>query len=136
MNVRPKNYRWPEFYDRVVDLTKHTFSRRAILRRLRANRGTIPRMMNVVRAISSEGNGRIRYFSKVRDLLSTDASFRAYFEGETNRLPEFFRNRVRRDLGSLWQFLPEGALDHDPHAYLRGEVLSQGAPVQLKVAEA
>lgn len=136
MNVRPKHYGWPEFYDRVIDLTKHTFSRRSILRRLRANRGAIPRMMNVVRAISSEGNGRIRYFSEVRDLLSTDAPFRAYFEGETNRLPDFFLQRIRRDLGPLWEFLPPGALDHDPHAYLRKETAAHRSLVQLKVAEA
>jgi hypothetical protein len=136
MNVRPMNYGWPEFYDRVIDLTKYTFSKRAILRRLHANRGVIPRIMNAVRAISSEGNGRIRYFSEVRELLSTDASFRAYFEGETDRLPDFFRQRVQRDLGPLWEFLPEGALEHDPHAYLRKEIAAQAPLVQLKVAEA
>jgi hypothetical protein len=136
MNVRPKNYEWPEFYDRVIDLTKHTFSRRSIVRRLRANRGVIPRMMNVVRAISSEGYGRIKYFSEVRDRLSTDSLFRAYFEGETTRLPDFFRQRVKRDLGPLWEFLPEGALEHDPRAYLRKETAAQKPLVQLKVAGA
>ena len=30
MNVRPKNYSWPEFYDRLVDLTRYSFSWRAI----------------------------------------------------------------------------------------------------------
>jgi len=136
MNVRPKNYEWPEFYDRVIDLTKYTFSKRAIMRRLRANRGAIPRMMNVVRATSSEGYGRIKYFTEVRELLCTDKSFRAYFEGETDRLPDFFRQRVKRDLGPLWEFLPEGALEHDPHAYLRKETAAQGSLVQLKVAGA
>jgi hypothetical protein len=132
MNVRPKNYEWPEFYDRVIDLTKYTFSRRAIMRRLRANRGAIPRMMNVVRAVSSEGYGRIKYFTEVRDLLSTDTSFRAYFEGETDRLPDFFRQRVKRDLGPLWEFLPEGALEHDTHAYLSKETVAAPSLVQLK----
>jgi hypothetical protein len=88
--------------------------------------------MNVVRAISSEGNGRIKYYSEVRDLLSTDAPFRAYFEGETERLPDFFRERVKRDLGPLWEFLPEGALEHDPHAYMRKETAAQETLVQLK----
>jgi hypothetical protein len=26
---------------------------------------------------------------------------------------------VRQDLGPLWEWLPEGALQHDPHAYLK-----------------
>ena len=119
MNVRPRNYGWPEFYDRVIDLTKHTFSPRAIVNRYRAIREPIPRWMNVVRAISSEGFGRIRYYSKVRSLLDTDRAFRRYFEGETGELPPFYANRVRRELGPFWNSFPAGALHHDHNAYLR-----------------
>ncbi len=126
MNVRPKNYEWPEFYDRVIDLTRYSFSRRAIWRRLSANEGVIPRMMNVVRAISSEGHGRIRYYGEVRTRLESDTGFRDYFEGETRELPGFYRERVRNDLGPLWEFLPEGALEHDPHAYLKDHRAAMG----------
>jgi hypothetical protein len=118
MNVSPKNYAWPEFYDRVIDLTRHTFSARAIVRRFRAGREPIPRWMNVVRAISSEGHGRLRYYTEVRRLLGADRGFRRFFEGETEQLPTFFENRVRRDLGSFWDALPPGALVHDTRAYL------------------
>ncbi len=118
MNVKPKNYAWPEFYDRVIDLTKYSFSKRSIWRRFKATEGMIPRAMNVVRAISSEGYGRIRYYSEVRSRLQSDLAFRAYFEGDTDRLPEFYVDRVRNDLGPLWEFLPEGALYHNPTAYL------------------
>src|SRR5205085_9283348 len=72
MNVRPKNYSWPEMYDRIIDLTKYTFSWPRIARRFQANRGFLPRWMNVVRAISSEGFGRIRYYTEVRRRLDTD----------------------------------------------------------------
>src|SRR5215210_1930777 len=53
MNVRPLNYSWVEFYDRLVDLTSYSFSWRAIRRRLGATPAMIPRWMNVVRAMSS-----------------------------------------------------------------------------------
>ena len=118
MNVRPKHYDWRTFYDHVIDLTRYTFSWRAIGRRFAATRETIPKWMNVVRAVSSEGFGRVRHYTAVRRLLDTDASFRAYFEGETTQLPSFFVDRIRRDLGPLWEYLPEGALWHDPLAYL------------------
>ena len=121
MNVRPKHYSWSAFYDRVIDLTRYSFSWRAIGRRLAANREQIPRWMNVVRAVSSEGFGRARYYSTVRRLLDTDVSVRRYFEGESDTLPAFYAERVRRDLGPLWQFLPDGALSHDPNAYLKAE---------------
>jgi hypothetical protein len=119
MNVKPKNYEWPEFYDHVIDLTAYSFSRRAIRRRFAANRGAIPRFLNVMRAMSSEGKGRIEYFRRVRHKLETDRPFRDFFEGETERIPSFYTDWVRRDLGPLWEYLPEGALQHDPRAYLK-----------------
>ena len=118
MNVRPKHYDWRTFYDHVIDLTRYTFSWRAIGRRFAATRETIPKWMNVVRAVSSEGFGRVRHYTAVRRLLDTDRSVRAYFEGESTDLPRFFVDRIRRDLGPLWEYLPEGALWHNPLAYL------------------
>jgi len=119
MNVKPKNYSWSEFYDHVIDLGKHTFSVRAIAKRLRSNNGMVPGWMNLVRAVSSEGFGRIKYNTKVRQRLETDLQFRNYFERETTELPKFYEDQAKKDLGPLWDWLPAGALDHDPNAYLR-----------------
>ena len=121
MNVRPKNYSWRAFYDQVIGLTKHTFSWPAIIGRFRATKTPIPRWMNVVRAVSSEGFGRLRYYTELRRCLDADAQVRRYLEQETTELPAFYRDRVHRDLGPLWQWLPAGALYHDPHAYLKSE---------------
>jgi hypothetical protein len=129
MNVRPKNYAWPDFYDHLVDVTRYSFSWRAIGRRLTATERMIPKWMNVVRAISTEGFGRIRYHTDLRRRLDTDRELRAFFERETDEIPEFYRERVRRDLGPLHQFLPAGALEHDPNAYLNAE--REAAPVAL-----
>jgi hypothetical protein len=126
MNVRPLNYSWTEFYDRVVDLTTHTCSWKAIARRVRANTGGIPRLMNVLRAVSSEGFGRIRYYTEIRRRLDQDPEFRPYFEQETTKLPAFFLDRIRRELGPLWDWLPAGALDHDPNAYLKATAGAAG----------
>jgi hypothetical protein len=122
MNVRPRNYSWPAFYDHIVDLTRDSFSWRRIARRLRANRGAIPRWMNVMRAISSEGFGRARYHAKIRRLLETDGTMRSYFEGESDVLPAFYEDQVKRDLGPLWDALPEAAMNHDPNAYMKSLV--------------
>ena len=121
MNVQPMHYEWPAFYDRVVDLVSYTFSWRAIGRRLRANRQTIPRWMNVVRAVSSEGHGRREYYGTVRRLLDTDPTVRSYFAGESTALPSFYTDRVRRDLGPFWEHLPARALVHDANAYMHAE---------------
>jgi hypothetical protein len=118
MNVRPKNYSWPEFYKQLVDVTRYSFSWKAIARRIPATPTMIPKWMNVVRAVSSEGFGRIRYHETILGLLDTDRSVRRFMEGETTRLPEFYASRIRRELGPAYNYLPEGALEHDPNAYL------------------
>jgi hypothetical protein len=134
MNVKPKNYSWADFYDQVIGLTDYTFSWRRIVNRFRANRTTIPKWMNVVRAISSEGFGRLKYYTEVRRRLDTDLPFRRYFEQESDQLPEFFVDRVRRELGALYEWLPAGALYHDPHAYLKAEEAETGSVGAVAIA--
>ncbi|MFQ5651514.1 MAG: B12-binding domain-containing radical SAM protein [bacterium] len=121
MNVRPRNYEWPEFYDNLIDLTEYTFSWRAIYRRFTTMKVAIPRWMNFVRAVSSEGFGRLRYYKEIRRRLDRDPQFRPYFEQETTDLPQFYVDRIKNDLGPLWEWLPEGALTHDPTEYLKSE---------------
>ncbi len=121
MNVKPKNYTWPEFYQNVIDLTKYTFTWNKIMRRFGANGAIKPRLMNLLRAVSSEGFGRIKYFTEVRRLLRTDRQFRGFFEKDTTDIPPFYTEIVKKDLGSLWDWLPPGAMYHDPNAYLKAE---------------
>jgi len=83
------------------------------------------RYLNFVRAVSSEGFGRIRHDSTVRRLLDRDASVRQFFEGESQSLPVFYTDSVRKDLGHWWDALPEGSLRHDPNAYLKAHEAAQ-----------
>ncbi len=119
MNVKPQHYSWPAFYDHVIDLSKHSFSVKAMAKRLGANRGFIPRWLNLVRAASSEGLGRIKYYKNIRLLLDADRQFRSYFEQDTVELPKLYEDQARKNLGPLWNWLPAGALYHDQNAYLR-----------------
>ena len=61
--------------------------------------------MNLVRAVSTEGFGRARYYREIRDRLDTDPQFPPYFEQESSALPQFYKNMVRQDLGPLMAFL-------------------------------
>jgi hypothetical protein len=134
MNVRPRNYSWPAFYDQVIGLTRFAFSWKAIGRRFAATRGTIPRWMNIVRAVSSEGFGRIRYQTEIRRRLDSDLPLRRYFEQRSDELPEFFAAQVRSDLGPFFSSLPPGALRHDPNAYAASE--TKGPVIALRPAAA
>ena len=118
MNIKPKNYSWLEFYDHLIDVTKYSYSPRLILRRFVANGETIPRWLNVVRGFSSERYGRVKYYTQIRRRLNADHQFRCFFERETTEIPQYFAERIRRDLGEFWDWLPDGAIRHDPNAYL------------------
>ena len=74
--------------------------------------------MNFVRAVSTEGFGRLRFYEQMAARLERDAGMRAYFEGRSKVLPRFYADWIRRDLGPLYAWLPAGALEHDPYAYL------------------
>ncbi len=119
MNLKPKHYTWPEFYEHLIGLTRYSFSGRAILRRLVATRASVPRWLNVIRAVSSEGYGRTRYYRQIYARLRNDLAFRRFFEQETSIVPQFYIDRIRRDLGPIWGSLPEGALMHDQNAFLK-----------------
>jgi hypothetical protein len=121
MNVKPKNYQWKEFYSHVIDLTKYAFSWKSIYRRFQANTERIPAWMNALRAVSAEGFGRIKYYSTIRRLLDTDSTVRKYFEGESTILPEFYHQRIKKELGVFYDALPEGAIYHDHLAYLKAQ---------------
>ena len=116
MNIRPKNYSWPAFYDHVVAVARDALSGRRIRARFLANRGVATRFINAVRAGTSN---RLEYQSKIRGLLESDSTVRAFFEGETRVLPAFYQKRLRKSLGTLWESLPEGAMMHDEQAYLK-----------------
>lgn len=135
MNVRPLNYEWPEFYDHVIDLTDYSFSWRTMAKRFKANRGALARWLNVVRGVSSEGSGRLNHYRQLRRRFDTDDELSGFFSRKTDRLPAFYVDTVRAELGSLWKWLPAGAMEHDPNSYLKASRLDQ-TTIATNVAEA
>jgi len=130
MNVRPRNYSWAAFYDHLIDLVGYSFSWRAMARRFAATNATIPRWLNVVRGLSSEGTPKIRYHGAVRRLIDTDPAMLNFMEGESDRIPDFYVSLIRRELGPVFEHLPPGSLNHDPNAFLKSE-REAAAPLSL-----
>ena len=119
MNVRPKNYTWPEFYRHVCDTFDYSFSTRALARRFAKNkRAPHIALEQAFRGLSSERSNRLGYHRKMLYWLEHDREVRAFFEGETRQVPHALSDQVRTHLGPLWKWLPEGALQHDPEAFL------------------
>jgi hypothetical protein len=63
----------------------------------------------------------LKYYKEIRARLDTDRQFSPYFEQDTDALPLFYTELVRKDLGALWGWLPTGGLQHDPYAYLKSQ---------------
>jgi hypothetical protein len=89
----------------------------------------MPRRMNLIRAVSAEGFGRLKFYRKVKRLLDEDTGFRDYFEGETKVLPDFYMNILKNVLDKMWKWLPEGAINHDQNAYYKSEKEKDGEQV-------
>jgi hypothetical protein len=132
MNVRPKNYGWREFYTQVIDLQRYSFSTSAIFKRFGATQGMRSSWMNLMRAVSSEGWGRLKYYREILHRLGADAQFQPYFDQESNELPDFYVDTVRKDLGSLWRWLPPGGLYHDAYSYLKAEARGSDSLVAVR----
>lgn len=118
MNIKPKNYEWVDFYDKVIDLTEYSFSAKAIYRRFMGTPNVTTRWMNIMRAISSEGWGRLQFYRQIRKNLVLDKNFRRFFDGESQELPSFYKNIIKKDLGIWWSWLPQTAISHNANAYL------------------
>lgn len=135
MNVRPLNYDLGELYDHIIDLRRHSFSWPRIARRFGASSMPMAKVLNFVRAISSEGFGRIRYDRTVRRLLDEDPIARPFLEGRSTEIPAFYRDHVQRDLGPWWwHWLPEVALRHDLEADLGPSSVAAGRVADAAVA--
>ncbi|HEV7590983.1 MAG TPA: radical SAM protein [Longimicrobium sp.] len=130
MNVRPKNYSWPDFYDHVIDVFDYSFSAKALARRFKTNRRSYIAWEQLFRGISSDRSNRNGYHKKMRRWMD-EPRFRAFFEGKTAEVPHEMTDQVRTHLGPLWQWLPADAMHHDPNAYL-----NSSAPHALPVLAA
>lgn len=122
MNVKPKNYAWETFYKSMIDLLAHSVSWTSIFKRYNSTKSFLPRWLNTIRGISEFK--RVRLYHETVRQFDENPGFKAFFEGETREIPQFFVNRIREDLGIFWEWLPEGALYHDPNAYLKTQETS------------
>lgn len=119
-NIRPQNYSWLYFYENLIDVLDYSFSKRALHRRFNKIKNKKLKWYILAQSLSSGGYGKVLFHRRILDQLKTDKQMLSFFEQETSEIPNFFKEKVKNDLGPyLWSWLPDGALEHDPNAYLR-----------------
>ena len=114
-NIRFKNYTYPEFFDYYVDLFGYTNRPRVAWRRFCANQHSLrsgPRWAQLIRAKGVFGKGRYGYFKRWRHLLATDRELQRFYEGNDQRVPSFFSQRIKADLGFFYDHLPAGVANY------------------------
>jgi hypothetical protein len=127
LNIIPKNYTWEAFYEHFIDLLNYSFSSRSMYRRFKANKMAAPRWITLLLSLTIGGSGKIRSLSAILKNLQREPEFRSFVKRETNKIPQFMIETVRKDLGPLWEWLPNKSLSYS------SDILSN--PLNKKSAE-
>lgn len=104
LTIVMKNYSTVEYYDRLISLNLELSSTRMMMRRMATRAPLITRLFHNARALAVRKD--IEDMQEVRDLLVADTRFRAFFEGRTQELPDFFHNLYEKNLGSYAELIP------------------------------
>ena len=92
-----KHYDPVTYYEKLIELSAHSASRAMLWQRLRSTSSWPIRGMMIVRRLALLR--RIRDFQRILEMLTTDRQFRAFHEGKSQVLPEFYHQEYERRLG-------------------------------------
>jgi hypothetical protein len=112
-NVRLANYAASDFYARMEDLVRHSYSARATWRRVMLSHHPISdaaRWMNLIRSTSQ--SFRIQHFRHLRERFAVDREFMAFESEPGSPAPELFRRSVVPELGVFAAHLPRDIVDY------------------------
>ena len=112
-NVVLKNYSPSEFYGRMSDIVRYSYSPRANWRRFQRHRDGLVsggRWMTLVRSASS--SRRARYYAGLQALCESDRQFSGFLSGETLPAPACLRQKIKADLGKFYDHLPGEVANH------------------------
>jgi hypothetical protein len=113
INILPKHYTWEELYIHFIDLLEYSFSAKSMYRRFNANKATAPRWITLLLSLTIGGSGKIRNLSALLKKLLSEPDFQSFVTKQTNRVPAFMVATIKKDLGPLWQWLPNKSLSYD-----------------------
>ncbi len=91
-----KNYSPVAYYEKLIEMFSHMTSGSMLLKRLRATSGRV-RFVYLLRTLSERG--LLGALKGIVELMKTDRQLRAFHEGESQALPEFYHHQYERLLG-------------------------------------
>ena len=123
LNIIPKNYSWEEFYAHYIDLLKYSFSARAMYRRFKANPMKGARWLTLFMSLSVGGSGKVSDVYTMLKNLRRKPGFQSFMNKETDQIPAFMIEQVKKDLGPMWEWLPDKTLSQKPNILEKSETL-------------
>ncbi len=117
LNIIPMHYTWEGFYVHFIDLLKYSFSNKAMFRRFNANHSPAPRWLTLLLSLTIGGRGKIRYLSDMLEHLRREKDFQSFVNKESPDIPTSILQEVKKDLGFMWQWLPDKTLSHEPAVF-------------------
>ncbi|MFQ5912574.1 MAG: B12-binding domain-containing radical SAM protein [Nitrospinota bacterium] len=91
------NYHPIEYYDHLIDIISVITSKGMLVRRLLTKSHPVVRLIHTLRAFAAREE--LAEYRRIRKMLATDAQFRAFHEGRSDALPEFYHWRYEQRLG-------------------------------------
>ncbi len=95
--IRLKHYDPVTYYDHLIDIHKTLASARMFGRRLTTRSRPAIRFIHSLRTFAA--HAELTALRRIRKMLVTDRQFRAFHEGETTVLPQFYQQELRNRLG-------------------------------------
>ena len=92
-----KNYEPADYYQKLIGICEHIATRKMLWRRLRTTPNASLRVLHLLRTFAMRS--RIREYRQVHAMLTTDPGVRAYHEGTSDTLPEFYHREYEHMLG-------------------------------------
>ncbi len=92
-----KHYDPVSYYEQLVDLLEHASAPAMLRRRLASTDNRTIRLVHRIRTAGVRAN--LKSYRRILAMLRSDAGFRAFHEGGSAALPEFYRHRYERMLG-------------------------------------
>ena len=98
-----ENYNPSEYYEKLADMYSVMTSGRMMISRAFTDAPPALRMLHVLRSLAMKKF--LAAFRRIRGMLRNDRHFRAFHEGRSGRLPDYYRHVYERKLGDYASLL-------------------------------
>lgn len=104
LSIRLKNYDPLSYYSYLINLHEAVISNNMLWRRLRTSTPKRARLFHILRHLGHRAIGYAE-LRRIHAMLASEANFRAFHEGQSDELPEFYRRLMDRRLGRYAELL-------------------------------